>query len=1206
MSSTLAQFNSQSSLDKRPLRSLVLIDSGVEDYESIAARVLPGQQVVIIDSTKNGIEQITSELEKYASTNGAIDSVHIISHGNSGSLQLGNTALDSDNIEQYKSQLEKWQTSLDSEADIKLYGCDVAAGEGATFVDRLSQLTGADVAASTNLTGRGGDWNLEFAKGPIESPLALEPEAMASYHGNLRTITVANTNDSGTGSLRAAIASAAAGDIITFSPLLANQIITLTTGQLNIPAGKNLILDGAAAPGLRISGNNLSRVFSVNANVDIRTSFTLKNLHIINAKTNEYGGAIKTTDEVAVTVDRVQFTNNVADKGGGGMFLGWNSSLTVTNSKFTGNKAIAGNDERGAGAIAFVSPKNLTVRNSEFINNKGINGGAINSLNGKLTIDNSRFIGNDTTAAFFASGQPNSFLRGFGAALYTDRASSTSESLGTINITRSVFKDNKGRGEGGAAYLYTAPGDSVTLADSLFQNNEILPLPGGNGGIGGALVQMNNGNNRGFTVTNTTFAGNKAPGQGGALWVMDAPTTITNSTFSGNQVTTTAPDGYANVGGAMALYAPTTIVNNTITDNYAGWVGGGISAAEGKPVSVRNTIFSNNRAGNPYNIQHHTNSELIDRGNNFQWERKKTNNFNDYNATASITIAQVLLGPLQNINGYFVRPVLPGSPGYNLGTGAFAPRTTLGVSLAEDGEYDGIPIGGSDPTQPPTEPETPPTEPEPPTQPEIPPTQPETPPTQPETPPTQPETPPTQPETPPTQPETPPTQPETPPTQPEAPPTQPEAPPTQPEAPPTQPETPVPEPEPPTEPETPAPEPVPPTEPETPAPEPEPPTEPETPAPEPVPPTEPEIPAPQPVPPTEPEIPPTQPVPPTQPETPPTETVPPPETPAWDSSLLEDLDPPDLDSAAITPNSVEQTLNGGDEGDYIIGGDINESINGNAGSNILLGMGGDDNIGGGAEQDLLLGNQGRDLIQGYAGNDIISGGKDNDTVVGGDGSDFLTGDMGNDNVAGGNGNDSIYGGQDDDMLLGENGDDYILGNLGNDTINAGDGNDIAFGNEGADLIFGLFGDDTLDGGQENDSLDGGDGKDLLLGGDGNDMLYGDADNDKLDGGNGNDILNGGAGDDFLNGGAGDDTLIGGEGNDVFLLNPSFGSDIITDFRKGEDLIGLISGLSFDKLSISSSNNETLITVTDTNQLLAKLNGVTPGILTASDFTQVTI
>ena len=196
------------------------------------------------------------------------------------------------------------------------------------------------------------------------------------------------------------------------------------------------------------------------------------------------------------------------------------------------------------------------------------------------------------------------------------------------------FKTTKGEAKAEQLTCTPAPGDSVSIADSLFQNNEILPLPGGNGGNGGGLVQVNNGANQGFTITNTTFADNKAAGQGGGIWVMDAPTTITNSTFSGNQVTTTAADGYGNVGGAMALYAATTIVNTTIADNYAGWVGGAISAADGNPVSVKNTIFSNNTSGNPFGIQQHTSSELIDKGGNFQWQAKKTNNFNDYNATA--------------------------------------------------------------------------------------------------------------------------------------------------------------------------------------------------------------------------------------------------------------------------------------------------------------------------------------------------------------------------------------------------------------------------------------------------------------------------------------------------------------------------------------------------------------------------------------------
>ncbi|HLO47523.1 MAG TPA: hypothetical protein VK211_03760, partial [Kamptonema sp.] len=59
------------------------------------------------------------------------------------------------------------------------------------------------------------------------------------------SLTVTNNNDSGTGSLRAAIASAAPGDTIVFDASLANQTIALTSGQLIID--KNLIIDGNAA-----------------------------------------------------------------------------------------------------------------------------------------------------------------------------------------------------------------------------------------------------------------------------------------------------------------------------------------------------------------------------------------------------------------------------------------------------------------------------------------------------------------------------------------------------------------------------------------------------------------------------------------------------------------------------------------------------------------------------------------------------------------------------------------------------------------------------------------------------------------------------------------------------------------------------------------------------------------------------------------------
>ncbi|NIQ97106.1 MAG: family 16 glycosylhydrolase, partial [Desulfuromonadales bacterium] len=75
-------------------------------------------------------------------------------------------------------------------------------------------------------------------------------------------ITVVNTNDSGDGSLRQAIADVASGGTITFDPGLTGGTITLTSGPLAI--GKDLTIDGSAAPGLTISGNNTTRVLIIN------------------------------------------------------------------------------------------------------------------------------------------------------------------------------------------------------------------------------------------------------------------------------------------------------------------------------------------------------------------------------------------------------------------------------------------------------------------------------------------------------------------------------------------------------------------------------------------------------------------------------------------------------------------------------------------------------------------------------------------------------------------------------------------------------------------------------------------------------------------------------------------------------------------------------------------------------------------------------
>lgn len=515
-------------------------------------------------------------------------------------------------------------------------------------------------------------------------------------------ITVTSTADSGAGSLRAAVAAAQSGDRIQFAPALANQTINLNS-RVEIAPGKNITLDGTGAANLKISGRNATQILLVNSNVDFITNVTIKNLAFENGYSANQGGAILVENKGSLTLDSVKFNNNVADKGGGAVFSLWDTNLTVLNSQFDGNKAVAGNDERGAGAIAFVSPGSFIIRNSSFTNNQGINGGAVNSLNGKLTIENSRFINNSTTAAKFATGQERPDLRGYGGALFTDRASSTSEASGAIRIVGTVFEGNKGLAEGGGAYLYTGTQDSVSIEASSFNGNQVAALAGGNGGNGGGLVVLSNGDNRGLTLNRTSFVNNSATSQGGGLWTFDAPTTITNSSFSGNKALVSergADNDFNRNGGGMVFYgAPVSITNSTIANNRAGWVGGGITAANDAPVTLKNTIFSNNAAlngGNSWNIQQHTSRQLIDGGGNIQFPQA-----NDDRVSANSLVADPKLGPLQdNGGGLFTHALLAGSPAINAAV-AGAPSTDARgfsrVGQADSGAFEFGATGGATP-----------------------------------------------------------------------------------------------------------------------------------------------------------------------------------------------------------------------------------------------------------------------------------------------------------------------------------------------------------------------------------------------------------------------------------------------------------------------------------------------------------------------------
>ncbi len=156
----------------RSAHDMVFVDHRVPDFERIAAEITnssPGTIVLQLSGDADGVEQIADALAGYSS----LGAIHIVSHGSSGSLSLGNSVLSADNIEGYTDLLGQIGLSLELNGDILLYGCDVGAGEaGAAFLERLSSATSADVAASSDLTGAaasGGDWDLEIQQGDVEA-----------------------------------------------------------------------------------------------------------------------------------------------------------------------------------------------------------------------------------------------------------------------------------------------------------------------------------------------------------------------------------------------------------------------------------------------------------------------------------------------------------------------------------------------------------------------------------------------------------------------------------------------------------------------------------------------------------------------------------------------------------------------------------------------------------------------------------------------------------------------------------------------------------------------------------------------------------------------------------------------------------------------------------------------------------------------------
>ncbi|MEM7259162.1 MAG: DUF4347 domain-containing protein, partial [Pseudomonadota bacterium] len=166
--------DTHTSTDNPAAAELVFIDQRVAEVDLLISELRKQQdngrplEIQLVPQSANGIDLISSVLSSTT-----VSAVHIISHGSTSGFHLGDSWVDAQFTADNSATLESWRDGLTGDADIMLYGCNLAeTAEGRDLSVLLAGLTGADVATSIDTTGHlsfGGDWILEHQTGAIET-----------------------------------------------------------------------------------------------------------------------------------------------------------------------------------------------------------------------------------------------------------------------------------------------------------------------------------------------------------------------------------------------------------------------------------------------------------------------------------------------------------------------------------------------------------------------------------------------------------------------------------------------------------------------------------------------------------------------------------------------------------------------------------------------------------------------------------------------------------------------------------------------------------------------------------------------------------------------------------------------------------------------------------------------------------------------------
>lgn len=456
-------------------------------------------------------------------------------------------------------------------------------------------------------------------------------------------------------SLREAIATAASGDTVVFSPLFNEpQTITLASGQISIT--RTLTINGPGRDLLTISGNNTNRIFRVTGGSTVTlTSMKLSNGLAATAG-DAAGGAIAQTGG-SLTLANMSITNNAARRfnqlggNGGGIYID-NGTLLAAGSNIDNNSS----EGVGGGILVFASGVSITDSSVNGNTGGGINGGGSSII----VVERSALIGNIGPG-----------LNGVGGSItvrYATVQGNGSGILGTSSVTtieQSLIKDNR------AGVAVSGP---AIIKNTTIRNNNAAQL-----GDRGAGLWING--NGPVYVFSSSIVNNTAFESGGGIYNLGAELFLTNSTISGNFARNGTGQAQCSGGGIHNAVAGgmrrVVLTNSTVADNRAQGSGGGICNDAGNIVITRNAIIAGNVGSSGSDFWGVVSSE----GNNLISNTAGSSGW----VSSDLQNTDPLIGPLGNNGGYtWTHALFPKSPAINGGNNALALDPNSGLPLIYD------------------------------------------------------------------------------------------------------------------------------------------------------------------------------------------------------------------------------------------------------------------------------------------------------------------------------------------------------------------------------------------------------------------------------------------------------------------------------------------------------------------------------------------